>query len=184
MKKIKNILFACIFIAGTVSFACAQNEKEKTQQVNIAETKRSEMKNLDRLIGQWKGAGWIQQGANRETFEGTETVQKKISGLALLVEGNYKNKEGVIIHDTLAVISPNLKTKTYDFQTYLANGMNGNQELKIVEGGWQWGFQFPGGAMRYTIKIENNVWSEIGEMSRDSGKTWAKFFEMSLKKIG
>jgi hypothetical protein len=180
----KNILLAFIFIAATGSFAFAQSEKEKTQQTHIAESKRAEMKNLDRLIGQWKGAGWIQQGATRETFEGTETVQRKIGGLALLVEGNFKNKEGVVTHDTLAVISPNTKTKNYDFQTYLANGMTGVQELKAVEGGWQWGFQFQGGAIRYTIKIENDVWGEIGEISRDDGKTWMKFFEMSLKKVG
>ncbi len=180
----KNILLAFIFIAAIVSTAFAQNEKEKMQQPNAAEAKRAEMKNLDRLIGQWKGAGWIQQGAKRETFDGTETVQRKIGGLALLVEGNFKNKEGVVIHDTLAVISPNMKTKTYDFQTYLANGMNGIQELKTIEGGWQWGLQFPGGAMRYTIKIENDIWNEIGEMSRDDGKTWMKFFEMNLKKVG
>jgi hypothetical protein len=180
----KNILLAFIFIAATVPFAFAQSEKEKMQQTNAAEAKRAEMKNLDRLIGQWKGAGWIQQGATRETFEGTETVQRKIGGLALLVEGNFKNKEGVVTHDTLAVISPNTKTKNYDFQTYLANGMSGVQELKAVEGGWQWGFQFPGGEIRYIIKIENSVWSETGEMSRDEGKTWMKFFEMNLKKVG
>jgi len=180
----KNILLVFIFIAATVSFAFAQSEKEKTRQTNVAEAKRAEMKNLDRLIGFWKGTGWIQQGARRETFEGTETVQRKIGGLALLVEGNYKNKEGVIIHDTLAVISPNTKTKNYDFQTYLANGMSGVHELKTIEVGWQWSLQFPGMAMRYTIKIENDVWNEIGEMSSDDGKTWAKFFEMNLKKVG
>ena len=180
----KNILLAFIFTAATVSFAFAQSEKEKLQQTNVAEARRAEMKNLDRLIGQWKGSGWIQQGAARETFEGTETVQRKIGGLALLVEGNFKNKEGIVTHDTLAVISPNLKTKTYDFQTYLANGMTGIHELEAVEGGWQWGFQYPGGAIRYTIKIGNDVWGEIGEMSRDAGKTWMKFFEMNLKKVG
>ncbi len=70
----------------------------------------------------WQGTGWIQQGKNRETFAGTENVQKKIDGLALLVEGNFKNKEGVVIHETLAVLSPNLKTKNYDLRAYLASG--------------------------------------------------------------
>ena len=134
----KNILLAFIFTASTVSFALAQSEKAISQQTNVAEAKRAETKNLDRLIGQWKAAGWIQQGATRETFEGTETVQRKIGGLALLVEGNFKDKEGVVTHDTLAVISPNMKTKNYDFQMYLANGMSGIQELKTVECGWRW----------------------------------------------
>jgi len=35
---------------------------------------------------------------------------------------------------------------------------------------WDWSFQFQGGVIRYTIKIDNDVWSELGEMSRDDGK--------------
>ncbi|MDQ3373255.1 MAG: hypothetical protein M3521_05145, partial [Acidobacteriota bacterium] len=104
----KNILFTFIFMALSVSFASAQ-ENKNMETGNPIEAKRAEMKKLDRLVGQWQGTGWIQQGKNRETFAGTENVQRKINGLALLVEGNFKNKEGVVIHETLAVLSPNLK---------------------------------------------------------------------------
>ena len=61
--------------------------------------------------------------------------------------------------------------------------MKGLQELKAVEGGWQWGLEFPSGSIRYTIKINNNTWSEIGEITMDGGKNWRKFFEMNLKKV-
>ena len=110
-------------------------------------------------------------------------MQRKIDGLALLVEGNFKNIEGAIIYETLAVLSPNLKTKSYDFRTYLKNGMSGEHELKAIEKGWRWGLHFPNGAMRYDIRIENDTWIEIGEMTRDDGKTWMKFFEMNLKRV-
>ncbi len=178
----KDILFAFILTLSSVLFAAAQGGKNMQPQES-AEAKRAEMKKLDGLIGQWSGSGWIMHEKGRETFTGTETVQRKLDGLALLVEGNFKNKEGVIVHETLAVLSPNTKTKNYDFRTYLANGMNGEQELKAVGGSWQWGFQIPNGAIRYDIKIENNTWIETGEMSRDDGKTWMKFFEMNLKRV-
>lgn len=186
---LKKNLFAFALLMLSVSFTCAQQaesakQKESTTAAaNIVEMKRAEMKKLDRFAGKWAGSGWIQRGRERETFVGTEIVQRKVDGLALLVEGNYKNKDGAIIHETLAVLSPNLKTKNYDFQTFLANGMSGTYEFKTTNGGWQWGFDFPSMAMRYNITIENNVWTEIGEMSQDGGKNWTKIFEMNLKRV-
>jgi hypothetical protein len=167
---------------SSVSFIHAQVSKNMQPQ-ELTEAKRTEMKKLGALVGQWSGSGWILHEKGKEIFNGTETVQRKLEGLALLVEGNFKNKEGVIIHETLAVLSPNTKTKNYDFRTYLANGINGEQEFKAVDRGWQWGFQIQNGAIRYDIKIENDSWIETGEMSRDNGKTWMKFFEMNLKRV-
>ena len=138
---------------SSVFFAHAQGSKNMQPQ-ELTEAKRAEMKKLDGLIGQWSGSGWIMHEKGKETFAGTETVQRKLDGLALLVEGSFKNKEGMIIHETLAVLSPNTKTKNYDFRTYLANGMNGEQELKAVGGSWQWGFQIPNGRFVMTLKLK------------------------------
>ena len=181
----KNILLALFCLALSVA-AQAQTEKpkENMQMPNAqAESKRAEMKKLDALVGQWSGTGWIQREQGKENFAGTETVQRKIGGLALLVEGNFKDKDGAVVHETLAVLSPNSKTKNYDFRTYLASGISGEHEFKTTERGWQWGFTFPNGAIRYDIRIENETWIETGEMSRDGGKTWMKIFEMNLKKV-
>ncbi|MEJ7700800.1 MAG: hypothetical protein WKF71_14300 [Pyrinomonadaceae bacterium] len=75
----KNILFTFIFMVTTVSFGLAQ-EKKNMETGNPIEAKRAEMNKLGRLVGQWQGTGWIQQGKNRETFAGTENVQKKLTG--------------------------------------------------------------------------------------------------------
>ncbi len=152
------------------------------QMENTAELQRTEVKKLESMVGQWKGSGWIQQGAKRETFTGTENVQRKLDGLALLVEGKFTNPEGKIIHETLAVLSFDAKVKNFRFRTYLASGMSGEHDLKVVADGYEWGFQSPMGTIRYTIKTANDVWFEIGEFSKD-GKTWVKFFEMKLDRI-
>lgn len=151
-------------------------------QENSGELQRTEVKKLESMVGQWKGSGWIQQGAKRETFAGTENVQRKLGGLALLIEGNFSNPEGKVIHETLAVLDFNAKTAKYRFRTYLASGMSGEQDFKIVADGFEWGFQIPAGTIRYTIKTANDVWLESGEFSKD-GKTWMKFFEMKLDRV-
>jgi hypothetical protein len=154
------------------------------QQDLGAEAQRAEMKKLENMTGTWEGSGWIQQGPAKETFSGTETVQRKLDGLALLIEGKFKDPNGKVIHETLAVISYDIKQKTHRFRTYLANGStNGDQTIKLLPDGWEWGFDLPngGGTVRYTVKPTDTAWNEIGEFSRD-GKTWVKFFEMNLKK--
>lgn len=155
-------------------------------QMPSTTAQRDEMKKLDYMVGQWKGSGWMEQAGKRATFSGTETVQSKLNGLALLVEGKFNSEVGgkeVTVHETLAVLSYDERAKTYRFRTYLANGITGDQEAKLIEGGWQWGFQFPGGAVRYTIKVnEKDEWFEVGEFSRD-GQTWLKNFEMTLHRV-
>ncbi len=177
----KNILFAALFVVLSVSLAFGQMDKEAQQK--LIEIRCVEMKKLDQWVGNWSGSGWIQQGREKETFVGAENVQKKLNGLALLVEGNFRNKEGVVIHETIGILTHNLKTKNYSFNTFLANGSNGEHEFKSTPDGWQWGLQFPGGSMRYTTKLSSDTWFEVGEISMDEGKTWRKFFEMELKKV-
>ena len=155
----------------------------QAQPANNTELKRAEMKKLDKMVGQWKGSGWIQQGPTRETFTGAEIVQSKLDGLAVLVEGKFANPEGKVIHQTLAVLSYDETQKNYRFATYLANGNRGVQEFKIVGDHYEWGFQIPNfGTIRYRITTDDKTWFEIGEFSRD-GKTWIKNFEMKLDKV-
>lgn len=153
------------------------------QEPNSTDIKKTEMKKLGKMAGQWKGSGWLQQGKTRENFTGTEMVQKKLDGLALLVEGKFMDSEGKVSHETLAVLSYDDALKNYRFATYLANGITGVQDFKIVGDHFEWGFQILNtGTVRYTIKIDDTTWFEIGEFSRD-GKTWAKNFEMKLEKV-
>lgn len=173
----KNILVAFISIILGVSFVFGQTDQKSTDAT------RAEMKKLDAMVGKWQGTGWSQRGKERDTYTGTETVQRKIDGLALLVEGKFVNKENVVVHETLAVLSYNSTSKDYDFNTFLFDGRKGQYTLKAAGENWQWGFSFPGGTIRYTINLTADTWHEIGEMSMDEGKTWRQFFEMTLKKV-
>lgn len=172
----KNFFLALILILIGTSFIFAQAEMSPEPQ-------KAEMKKMEALIGQWKGAGWSQQGREKLEFTGTETVQKKLDGLALLVEGKFVNDKDIVVHQTLAVLSFNRESKDYRFNTFLLNGASGEHKFKLIPDGYEWGFKIPSGTIRYTIKIKDNVWSEIGEYSKDE-TGWVKIFEMNLKKVG
>ena len=65
--------------------------------------------------------------------------------------------------------------------------MSGPKELYPVavtpefkDGAFIWGFEDARmGHLRYTIRLVDERWFEIGERSPDA-KTWVKFFEMTL----
>jgi hypothetical protein len=152
------------------------------QDTASVELRKAEMKKLEKLAGQWKGSGWSQYGPKKEPFSGAELVQKKVDGLALLIEGKFNNSEGRVIHETLAVMAYDDKARAYKFNTFLASGGTGLYDLKMLPDGYEWGFQVPSGTVRFIIKIENDTWFEIGEFSRD-GKTWFRNFEMKLEKV-
>lgn len=170
-------LLAVFFIVTAFVLASAAQTPPSTDALRV------EMRKLDKLVGQWKGSGWIQQGPKRETFSGTENVQIKVDGLAVLIEGKFSNPEGKVIHETLAAMSYDPKLAVYRMKTYLANGMSGEFDFKLAGENYEWGFKTDAaGTIRYTISTTQNTWLEIGEFSRD-GKTWMKFFEMKLDKV-
>lgn len=151
---------------------------------------REAMKKLSFLIGQWKGEGWVQMGpGQRHVVSAVETVQTRLGGEVLLVEGLGKNKEEgnqpqVTGHDAIAFLYYDTKAKIYRFQTHRAGGLAIDSEAKLIDRGFEWGFQDErAGTLRFTMKLtDKGEWFEIGEASRD-GKTWFKFFEMTLQKV-
>lgn len=153
-------------------------------------TQVAEMRKLDFLVGDWKGAGWIEMGpGQRHDFIGVERVQRKLGGGVLLVEGLHKSKlpgkdEEVVVHNALAVLSFDEQAKLYRFRANLLDGRYTDAEAKVLSPGvMQWGFKSPNGpTIRFTISLtDKGEWHEVGELSMD-GKTWRQFFEMKLQR--
>jgi hypothetical protein len=151
---------------------------------------KSDLKKLDVMIGEWKGGGWVEYApGQRRAFTGTETVESKLGGKVIEVEGLHmaarpgSDKEEVI-HNALGILSWDEGAKLYRFHAWVATGHHTAAEVKLIESGWQWGYADPRGVtVRFTIKItEKGEWHEIGEASPD-GKTWRQFFEMNMRKV-
>ncbi len=67
-------------------------------------------------------------------------------------------------------------------RSYLATGQDGEYPGEIKDGAFVWGMETPNGKIRYTIRVVDGQWKEIGEIER--GGTWMPFFEMTLRKEG
>src|SRR5262249_36460910 len=151
----------------------------------LVEVQREAMKKADFLVGEWKGEGWVGVGKGQQkTFRVTESVQRKVSGLALLFQGLGKSKvpgsdQESSGHGTLDVRSYDPKAKLYRFRSHEANGRSLDAEAKVMDGGLEWGFRDPesGYSIRFTIRLTpKGEWFEIGEVS--DGKAWYKVLEM------
>jgi hypothetical protein len=65
------------------------------------------------------------------------------------------------------VIAFDPKETKYRFCTFLARGMRGEHDPKIVSAGCEKVSEVPGGTIRHTIETADDVWNEIGEFSKD-----------------
>ncbi len=171
---------------ATALFALAASAiAQAPRGMPTGDAERAAMAKLDYMAGRWEGDGWMDMGG-RHTFRGSETVQRKLRGVALVVEGDFTGKLGTSdvegpVHTTLGVIYFDGKTSKYRFDSWLATGNFGERDLTLTADGWQWEMQTPQMRIRYTTKFTADQWFEIGERSAD-GATWQKFFEMTLRK--
>jgi hypothetical protein len=177
-KNILLLMQISLFISICALSAKAQAPSPATQI--------EEMKKINFLIGEWRGEGWVMIGQNnRETARQIETVQSKLGGVTMVIEGLGKSTDGKerIVHNALAVISYDTKKKVHRVSTYQANGIAIEAEAKVGNNTLEWGFKNENGTIRFTIKLtEKGEWNEVGDFSPD-GKNWFKFMEMTLQRV-
>jgi hypothetical protein len=143
------------------------------------------MKKLNFLVGEWRGDGWATVEQKREAAKQTETVQFKVGGVALLVEGLGRSTadNNRIVHNALAVLSYDVQKQSYRVSTYQASGVTIEAVATVGDNTLEWGFKTDRGTVRFTIKLtEKGEWNEVGDFSPD-GKSWYKFMEMTLQKV-
>jgi hypothetical protein len=176
-------LLVCTLVLSFAGIVDGQETQPPPAQVEA-------MKKLNFLVGEWKGEGWTEFApGQRRTSPIVESVQPKLGGVVLLVEGLGKKKvpgkqEEVVVHSAVGILSYDDRAKTYRLRSYIANGQSTDALAKFVDEGFQWSFQAgPNLSFRYTVKLtDKGEWFEIGEMSQD-GTNWRKFHEMTLQKV-
>jgi len=173
----KFALVAALTVVALVRVFAAEQPTSKDAQLQ-------EMKKLDWFIGHWKGTGWIQMGPQeRHEFTQTETIEAKLDGLVLVIEGLGKAKEdGSTVHTALAFVSYDHRAKKFRWHAFTPEGQM-DTEAKVSTDTLEWTLEIPQrGRMRYTItRNEKGEWFEVGEMIQDD-QTRHKFFEMTLRK--
>lgn len=137
------------------------------------------------MAGRWAGEGWIRRGPGEpDRFKGTETVEARLGGQVLVVEGRHLDpKDGRLVHHALGILSYDSAKGAYRFRSHLANGLSGDYQAEWKDGAFVWSMDIPRvGTTRYTIRIKDNLWEESGEMQREGA--WIKFFEMRMQRQG
>jgi hypothetical protein len=154
-------------------------------QIPVAsqETKDA-MAKLSFLVGKWAGDASVEMGPTRHDVSQVETVESRLEGLVLVVEGKGTAKEdGVVHHHALATISYDEEAKNYRVVAFRKDGKCVIASGSFLpDGAFQWGFDMGSVAVRYQIRHgEGDEWLETGEMSFDKA-TWKKIIDMRLKR--
>jgi hypothetical protein len=141
-------------------------------------------------VGKWQGEGTMitPNGERKSTVD--EKIEAKLDNTVIVVEGIGKSldpatKNEVVVHNAFGILSFDNASNQYKFKTYIKDGRSADAWFNLLaENTYQWGFETPGGKVRYSITLDGGkkTWNEIGEFSQD-GNTWRKFFEMNLTKV-
>ncbi len=157
---------------------CLQAEAQApTEQIQT-------MKACSFLTGKWTGEGWIAFGpGQKRTFQETESVEPKLNGLVLQVEGLGRNAAGETVHAALATLSFDGNSKQYHFRAYDNAGHFLDASADCKDGTMTWSMAAGPRQMHYTIRLnEKGQWYETGEMTSDGQTAGQPFFEMTLTK--
>jgi hypothetical protein len=141
------------------------------------------MKAVPALAGRWEGGGTIRQGPGEPVrFVGEETVETRLDGRVMLVEGRHWTPDrSRVVHHAFAVLSYDSEAKAYRFRTHLVGRPGGDFPAFLEGGALIWEIPGPAGKTRFTIRVEGDRWHEVGTIERD-GKT-LQFFEMELRRV-
>ena len=138
------------------------------------------------LAGEWEGEGWIMTGPGQRTeFRGTESVESRLGGGVLIIEGRHTAADdpNVVVHHALAVVSWDSGSGEYRFEPHVAGRPKPQTAARVEDGVFIWTMEVPGGRVRYRIRqSESGEWLETGERSAGPGK-WFPFFEMTMRRV-
>ena len=173
MKRIAALLFAIAVPATALADPSS-------------DTAKAEMAKIAHMAGKWKGGGWIDRPEGRSYSVSAETIEMRLDGHAILIEGFHTDpRSGVVNHHALAIIAWDDAQRQYRFMSALAAGRTGYFPARLEGRKFIWSIPIPNGpTTRFTISLDDpDKWNEVGEQSRDGGVTWVKFFEMNLERV-
>lgn len=183
MRYRSALLAVAVSLGGLLPLAAG------AQPPDLSAPQREAMKKLAHWVGEWEGSGWAIRGpGSKSEFTVNESVQPKVGGLVLLVQGKGTSKdpatgEQIVGHDALGLVSYDAKAGKYTFRHYTMQGAQGEDELVLTEKGMIWELSSMPAPMRvrFTIEITGDTWVEYGEVTRD-GTEWMRTMEMKLQR--
>jgi len=141
------------------------------------------------LIGQWEGKAWMMTQAGRQDVRQRETVRRAAGGTVISFEGlgtmPLPGGGDRVVHDAYGLVFLDHDGKTPRMRAFKADGNWLDMELSVSPTSYTWKMTDPrAGLIRYEMSMAPGpAWVEKGFMSRDEGKSWIQFFEMTLNRV-
>ena len=177
MRLIGFLAPALIAIAGP---SAAQNPYDPAVRIPA---QREAMARLSFLDGTWRGPAWSVTPEGRQELVQTERAGAFLDGSVKVIEGRAYRADGSIGFNALAVISYDPTSRSYSINSH-ALGFSATFPLQVAANGFSWERPAgPNATIRYTTRIENGTWHEIGEHIA-AGRAPARVFEMTLTRVG
>jgi hypothetical protein len=155
------LLAAAFMISFPLSHA-AQNPDS-----NSVDTQREAMRKLSFLAGHWSGPVTIVRGPGEALhLTQTETVEYKLDGLVLLIEGQSTSADGSkTLFSALATIAYDDGSHTYRFRAY-HDGHYLDTELSVPANGFSWSFTAGPAHIVNTMHLTGKgEWDEVTEVT-------------------
>lgn len=172
MKRLLSTLAIFLLIAAP---AFGQNPESQRQAID----------KLSFLEGEWQGEAWtVLPDGTRLELDQTERVRRTVGGLALIIEGEGRDKtSNDVIYEAMATVFHDFQTNDYYMYGGTSDGRNGPMDFEILDDRrLRWAPKGMAANVRYTISMsDDNQWHEVGEYSQD-GQNWMQFFEMTLRR--
>lgn len=159
------------------------------QPIDTKKIVKEKMQAFSWLIGEWEGKGIIVLPDGQSApFLVREKAEWRLGGVLLVVQGVGVRPESPsdTVHYAYGVITYNPWMQQYNIRAYKAEGLYIDAPGKVLpDGALEWRIESRHtGIMKNTARLmEDGSWVEVGEQSRDEGKTWQHYFEMRLHKI-
>jgi hypothetical protein len=155
---------SAFLLAGLLGAGCMA----QTLRTPDVQAQRMAMNKLGFLVGEWSGEASILRAPGQfAELTQTESVQFKLDGLVLVIEGVGRNKaDGKLSLQALGLISFDDEAGTYWMRAF-NDGRWLETEVKLADGGnsISWGFALGEFKTTTVLRInENGEWTEHGEL--------------------
>jgi len=175
------VILALLLTALTApATAQAQGRPDPAALMTAQKTALAKLSFMD---GVWKGSAWtILPSGEKHVLTQTERVGPFLDGAVKVVEGRGYEADGKLAFNAFGTISFDPATSAYTMHSY-AMGYVGDYALTPTAEGFVW--EIPAGPMtiRYTAKIEDGRWVEVGDRLVP-GQEPVRFLEMNLERAG
>lgn len=174
----KKSLVAAFVVAAAPALAQVPGDPSA-----LIAAQRDAMAPLKYMDGVWRGTAWtLRPSGEKHVITQTERIGPFLDGSLKVIEGRGYDEAGNVSFNALGIVSFDPGKRAYSIRSY-ALGHMGDFVMTPNADGYTWEIPSGPATIRYTARVKDGTWLEIGERLVP-GSAPAKFFEMTLKRVG